>query len=360
MARGLTSALALVVLLTAGSASAQQRGQPAQQGGSARSSSQFTLRREEAGGSDGTTARSRARAGDCAGAMPSFDAAIRNTIEPTLRRDRGLCHEKLGNVYPAIDDYRYYLTARPEANDADQIRERLARLEEATGQGGPSAQQVKESGGGAEASVSVSTSGGGSTGAKRAQADKNYDEYLAQEKLADAAETSALRYGTGWVIGPYLTIPKKYFAFGSQGFIPDLVGYGVGATIRYSFGSTFSFISEIGYGGLGTSGEATAAGGVQAMVGGELRIPFSRFASDQIFVGFGVAFERYVVKDLDVGFDFFPARARVGYRHVFGPSIALDIGADLGLIMFARADGGDTAGGNGGSIGGAAAFLVAF
>ena len=60
-------------------------------------------------------ARARARAGDCAGALPAFDAAIRVTIEPTLRRDRGLCHEKLGDPFPAIEDYRAYLVARADA-----------------------------------------------------------------------------------------------------------------------------------------------------------------------------------------------------------------------------------------------------
>src|SRR5262249_19802363 len=92
---------------------------PAPSGGPSRSSTQFTLRREEAGGADGQVARQRARGGDCASALPSFDAAIRVTIEPTLRRDRGLCHEKLNHPFPAIDDYRAYLIARPEAPDAD-------------------------------------------------------------------------------------------------------------------------------------------------------------------------------------------------------------------------------------------------
>src|SRR5437773_1198098 len=84
-----------------------------------------------------------------------------------------------------------------------------------------------EGGGGAsaEGSVSASTS---STG-KRASADRNYDEYLAQEKAADAAETSPLRYGTGWIIGPYLTVPKKFFSLSSGGSPSDLTGYSAGA-----------------------------------------------------------------------------------------------------------------------------------
>ncbi|HEY8078828.1 MAG TPA: tetratricopeptide repeat protein, partial [Labilithrix sp.] len=310
-----------------------------------------------------TVARSRARAGDCAGALPAFDAAIARTIEPTLRRDRGLCHEKLGDNYPAIDDYRAYLTARPEANDADQIRERLGRLEEQTGQGGPSAASVKQgdasSSGSVSASASASTSGSGSASA-RAAADKDYDSYLAQEKLADAAETSPLRYGTGWVIGPFVQIPTKIFSLSGQGFAPDATGYAVGATIRYSTGPLLSVITELGYAGIGTQGDATALGGVLAFLGGELRFPFSKYASDQIFAGGGLGFQRYVLSETNSGVDLVPIRARLGYRHVFGPSIGLDIGADLGLNMLAIPDSGDTQVFKSGEIGGAVAFLVAF
>ena len=67
-------------------------------------------------------ALSRMRSGDCAGALEAFDAALRTLTDPALHRDRGLCHEQLGHVYPAIDDYRAYLTEMPEAPDADGIR----------------------------------------------------------------------------------------------------------------------------------------------------------------------------------------------------------------------------------------------
>src|SRR4051812_613421 len=73
----------------------------------------------------GEAARVRAKRGDCAGALDAFDQAARATIDPVVRRDRGLCHEQLGHPYPAIDDYRYYLTQRPDAPDADDIRSRL-------------------------------------------------------------------------------------------------------------------------------------------------------------------------------------------------------------------------------------------
>src|SRR5450755_1666012 len=60
-------------------------------------------------------ARAKAVAGDCKGALDLFDEALRHSIDPTLFRDRGSCHEKLGNVYPAIDDYRSYVSQSPDA-----------------------------------------------------------------------------------------------------------------------------------------------------------------------------------------------------------------------------------------------------
>ncbi|MDF2695961.1 MAG: hypothetical protein K0S65_4344, partial [Labilithrix sp.] len=169
----------LGALLVAPLAAAQPKGAPP---GPSRSSTQFTLRREEAGGAEAQAARGRARAGDCAGALPSFDAAIRSTEDPTIHRDRGLCHENLGHPFPAIDDYRIYLTARPEAPDADQIRQRLAALEEQTGTGGPSSRSVREregekekekqkdKGGSAEASGSFSFGSAGASASSSASA----------------------------------------------------------------------------------------------------------------------------------------------------------------------------------------------
>ncbi len=104
-----------------------------------RSSTQFTLRREEAGGAELQRRAGRARAGDCAWRLAFV--RCRDPLPRKIRRSvatRGLCHENLGHPFPAIDDYRIYLTARPEAPDADQIRQRLAALEEQTGTGGPS------------------------------------------------------------------------------------------------------------------------------------------------------------------------------------------------------------------------------
>lgn len=367
MSRGTTIALASCLAVALFSATAD-----AAPNDSTGKSQPLSLHKDEPGGNEGVVARDRARAGDCAGAIPSFDAAIRTTIEPTLRRDRGLCHEKLGHPYPAIDDYRAYLTARPDANDADQIRERLARLEEQTGQGGPSSESVKSGGGepsgaSGEASMSVGSSGAsasassssssskkGSSAGSAPTSGKDYDDYLAQERLADAADTSPLRYGQGWILGPIVQLPR-FFLGGSA---PKDMAYAVGGTIRYSTSSAFTLVSEIAYGGIGKSGEASSSGGPLVFLGGELRVGISRYMSDQILLGAGVGFERYVVSGTRLGVDYAPLRARLGYRHVFGPAVGLEVTADGGAAYTFPDQGGknDVVG----IVGGAVAFVVGF
>jgi len=80
--------------------------------------------------------RTRMAKGDCVGALEAFDAALRTSFDVTVRRDRGLCHEQLGHPFPAIDDLRAYLTALPDAPDAEDIRTRLNQMEVANGLGG--------------------------------------------------------------------------------------------------------------------------------------------------------------------------------------------------------------------------------
>lgn len=339
--------------------------------GAARSSTQFALRREEAGGPDGVAARARARAGDCAGALPAFDAAIRVTIEPTLRRDRGLCHEKLGDPFPAIEDYRAYLVARADAPDADQIRDRLARLEEQAGVGGPSAQAVKErdnpSGFKASSQFALGTNTASSSsssskdmkplGPKNGEQERSFDYYAGQEKIADAAEGSPLRYGSGFILGPFVSVPR-YFVGDSQIGVKSELSYAVGAALRYSFSNALTFISELGYAGIGQSGSLTAFSGPTVFAGLELRIPISPYASDQLLLGIGPGVEHYTLSGSDGALNVFTGRGRFGYRHVFGSSVGLEITADGGPAYFKSSTGG--AGKLVGLIGASYAVVIAF
>lgn len=365
--RLLISSSFLVAALVPGIAEAQKAAPPP---GPARSSSQFTLRKDEAGGADGTVARQRARAGDCAGALPAFDAAINVTIEPTLRRDRGLCHEKLGSPFPAIDDYRAYLTARPDAPDADQIRDRLSRLEESVGIGGPSSQASRERDEGMQASGSFSagtSDGGSSSSRKRGRAsaslgprpgerERSYDYYANEERLAEIADSSPLRYGTGWAVGPFLMVPR--FLVGDGGTVSKDSGFAVGATVRYAWSPTWTLVGEVGYAGLGTSGQASAIGGPMVFVGVEARIPLDRWATNQLLLGVGPGFERYTTSGSQVGLNLYEARGRFGYRHVFGPTVGLELLVDGGPVI-AKVEGVDATG-SGALIGGSIALVIGF
>ncbi len=363
----LASSLTLALLATSGAAFAQQKGAPPS--GAARSSAQFTLHREEAGGPESNAARQKARGGDCAGALPAFDAAIRVTIEPTLRRDRGLCHEKLGNPFPAIDDYRAYLTARPDAPDADQIRERLVRLEEQVGVGGRLGDQPRDSSdtqnsGNFEASASVGSSGASASASSSKRrthrspisGNKSYDYVAAQERLEESADESPLRYGEGFVFGPYLQMPRWFSAFkGAQSLF-----FAVGISLRYAWSPEWTFIGDIGYAGLLDRGitvtaGGSAPGGLQTFVGFEGRIPLDTYSSNQLLLGIGPGYE--FLSAGGGGLHYVLARGRFGYRHVFGPSVALELGVDGG--------GGGIFGSSGGSTGtglvaGNVAFLVGF
>jgi hypothetical protein len=373
--------VATTFVVSALSAGAAFAAPPSPAGQPKQSSSQFSLRRDEAGGADASVARQRARAGDCAGALPAFDNAINLTIEPTLRRDRGLCHEKLGHPFPAIDDYRAYLVAKPDAPDADQIRDRLARLEEANGT--KTAESFRESDESLHAggSFALGTQGGKTSGdsgssasparekreakqekvlgPKSGEKERSYDYYASQERIADAAENSPLRFGTGWAIGPFLQVPRYFFAKGNT----SEAGFAVGASIRYAWSPSLTFLIEGGYVGFGTTGDIGKLGGPLAFVGIEYRIPLNTYASDQLFLGIGPGFEHYENARTKLGLNVINVRGRFGYRHVFGPAVGLELGVDGGPgYAFAS---GDAAGSSGNSesltlISGAAALIIGF
>lgn len=315
-----------------------------------RSSAQFTLRREEAGGAEAQAARSYASAGDCERALEAFDAALEKSTDPTVRRDRGLCHETLGHPFPAIEDYRAYLHAAPDAADADAIRQRLADLEEQTGTGGSGARPTK--GAAASASVSVDASSG-SARADAATSASSFDDDVAQEKLTDMADSSPLRRGSGVVLGPFIHMPRFFVGERAR----DQLGYGVGLALRYSTGPTVSVISEIGYAGIGASGSPSAQSGPLLLGGIELRLPVSRFASDHILLRAGVGYERHVVSGTRAINDNILGRFGVGYRHVFGPAIGLELLADGGpaYIIPENADSRLNV-----LLGGSVAFVVGF
>lgn len=62
-------------------------------------------------------------------AIREFEAAYRLAPHPDLLFNLAQCHERLGEFGPAIERYRAYLKAVPEAKDAVMVSEAIAEME---------------------------------------------------------------------------------------------------------------------------------------------------------------------------------------------------------------------------------------
>jgi hypothetical protein len=278
-------------------------------------------------------------AGDCKGALADFDEALKTSQDPELRRERGLCHDKLGNKFPALDDLRAYLAAKPDAADAEQVRARVRTLETELDNDKPIRNVAKTSGAN-EADAEVFAANRGEQDSKKAEVigpkqgepEKDYGYYKKQEQLADQAKASALRYGTGLVVGAFVGIPRYFIVDGKASDLSFLVGGRAG----YSTGKYITLYGEVGYAGLTSSeGEArdrnrnSNTGGMVGL-GAEARLGVTANASDQILLRIGADYEHLVNEGNRRITHLIPGRAAVGYRHVFGPSVGLEILVDGG------------------------------
>jgi len=268
-------------------------------------------------------ARARARRGDCAGALTAFDEAIKTTTDPTLRRDRGLCHEKLDNPYPAVDDFRAYLSAMPDAPDADDIRDRLGRLEARLGLGGP-ANTTKR------ASTSDDDPFHGPKSSSSAAT--HYDSTA----LDEADDTSPLRRGSGAVLAGYLGV-RRWFAPSAGGSSAGLWAETVGLRLGYSWSETSSVLFEIGYERFNQpEASSLTTNGLSLQLGYEARVPVSGIDNDFVF-GLAVGFDQLLNSTNAVSTESVPndgalyGRLRLGYRHNFGPGAALELDLDGGF-----------------------------
>jgi hypothetical protein len=293
------------------------------------------------------SARAMAKAGDCKGALAAFDEAEDKGTDATVLRDRGRCHEKLGDVFPAIDDYRAYLMLRPEANDADDIRSSLASLE------GMTAPVKANETGSAPRSASASKDGA------EPLTFRSYDSAMQEKQQREFAEGSGLRRGRGFILAPYLGLRR---ALGSSA-TSDL-GYQFGLSGRYAFGSVGTFVVELGMAGFGKAGSVSSVSGLQTMVGLEGRFALDPLASNQIFILGGLGYERLkntASKRTD-SLIFLP-RLKLGYRHVFGPSLGLEIAIDGGPFIASSSNlplGQVASSGVQGMLGGTLSMAVAF
>ncbi|MBX3227326.1 MAG: tetratricopeptide repeat protein [Labilithrix sp.] len=329
----------LSLLMFAGSAKAQQPGPPGQQD---RSNSQFTLNRNTAGVAEAEEARGRARGGDCAGALTLFDAAVKaGSKDPLVLRDRGICHDRLGNVFPAVEDYRAYLASTPAAPDREQIQQRIDQLQPQTTSDQPIVNDAKPKTLAGESSVSVYESSRSSSQRKGSRCgpqsgETSIETCVEQERLDDRADRSPIRYGRGFVIAPFVTFPRFTFL----GKRHSGTGWAAGAHFRYSFGRVTSAFLEVGWAGIGRfrfgegrhSTYATRHSGPTALLGIELRAGGQR-NDNQFFARGGLGYERYVDSDSRAYLNMGTARFAMGYRHVFGESLGLELGVDGGPAL---------------------------
>jgi len=195
------------------------RARPAGQGGTVQggsgsgASAPLNLQKEQLGSAElPGIGRSRMRNGDYEGALQAFDAALRTLTDPTVFRDRGLCHEQLGHVYPAIDDYRVYLTEQPEAPDAEGIARRLQALEDkVSGRQATAGTDDDDTPPDLRATASVHVDTEGKMGAMATadgQGSTASDKLEYVEPNADAIHTP-LRRGKGFSVAPFFSEHKN-------------------------------------------------------------------------------------------------------------------------------------------------------
>jgi tetratricopeptide (TPR) repeat protein len=300
------------------------------------------------------SARAAQKSGNCKKALEYFDLALRTAQAPSVVRDRGACHEALGNREAAIADYKRYLVEATTAKDADAVRTKMESLEgyDSSTQSGKGSEggsttssesgdkrsekvdgSVRTDGEGAEVRLSASGNASSASGGSSQNGGNPDASRLTLRELAEreGAERSALRLGSGIVLAPYFGVRRALGSGVSEDF-----GFQVGLGLRYAFGPVLSVIGEVGYAGFGTGGKTGRLGGVQTFLGLEARVPLDRLATNQIYFHFGPGYERLSVAAVaNIRFAqnvLFLPRARVGYRHVFGPALALEVAADGGLF----------------------------
>lgn len=280
-------------------------------------------------------ARKRMAAGDCEGALTSFDAALRTSNQdPTLYRDRGLCHEKLGHPYPAIDDYREYLTDLPDAADADAFRGRLADLEDQTS--GRTRTTIND-----DTDVPPATAGGTTLASESlSEASANVSADTSRDKLQyvereDDPLNSVLRRGKGFALAPFFSEHKWLFtgtSFGNSETWTECVG----GQLRYMVGPVGGFVLEAGYEHFNaTSLDPFTVGGLTSLLAFELRFALDAEYNNQLFLAPGLGYEHVTFSSSDASFgsvatNALVPRLRFGYRHLIEDSASIDFSVDGG------------------------------
>jgi hypothetical protein len=290
-------------------------------------------------------AREKLRAGDCAAALDLFDQALASSTDPTLHRDRGICHEKLGHPYPAIDDYRAYVTEAPDAPDAASIRDRLERLEEDTRgdrdnpRTGPA---VNDDVPPSEPIVSDANSGT-AVPAKRAHAAGPSAASVGPDEDEDQELRSPLRAGKGFALAP---------AFAARKWVRDGASFGaretwaecVGIEARYATAPHGAVLLDLGYEHFDSTGLGSEiVAGFTSFLGYELRFPLNPRYDDQLTLAPGIGYEQLAFTPGDSSSSVYSeggltGRLRFGYRHMLAGSVAFDVALEAGGAYFFKFD----------------------
>jgi hypothetical protein len=266
--------------------------------------------------------------GGCAHSLDEFDRLQRFDHSPELRRDRGKCHESLGEPFPAIDDYRAYLTARPNASDADAIRTRLDGLEKQVG-------IVKEGSKGSGSSSSELEMTVPSAGESDSGQDSSLERVEHSEQLDLQADASPLRRGRGLELA---------LSLDPEGYGSSLLGFAfvAGLDLRYSFSAVSTVLFQVNYEHANSTDSDVALGGPGLRIGYEARLALNTRVSDALLLGLTLGYEDLAQGSSGVVYTDVEPRGHFGYRHVFGPSFGLEEAVDGGLaLLFPNDDSGN-------------------
>ncbi len=340
-------AAASALALAADGAGAQATA-PGPAAGSKYKAQPLRLQREQLGtAAMADVGRARMRAGDCAGALDAFDAVLRTAVDAAVHRDRGLCHERLGHAYPAMDDYRAYLTAQPDAPDSDGIRQRLVRLEQATTGRSSASSDVPEDIATEDLSAASAPRAPQPTASRAGSRDKM--DYVDRDD--DAESRSPYRWGKGWAFAPFFE-EHKWLGSGTGFGDSATWSESVGLQLRYSLGRSGAFFVEAGYENFNTTAlDPATIKGLTSQLGYEFRFALDGEWDNQFFLAPGVGYEHVIVSPTDpqspsqtVGA--IVPRVRFGYRHMVAAAVAVDVGIDGGWSKYFEY-GGSGAGGSG-------------
>jgi hypothetical protein len=304
---------------------------------------------ESSGGGLGDVGRARMRGGDCEGAINAFDAALETSLDASLHRDRGLCHEQLGHPYPAIDDYEAYLTADNEAPDADDIRLRLRRLQDKVNDrvstaddDSPTGASGAGSGGDgstATGTASVGASAGAGAGSGGAKVEvKTSRQKLDYAVMGDDPLNTPFARGRGMSLGPFLSL-HKWFPSGVPAGQGDTFAECVGLQFRATAGGPIALFIEAAYQRFNSSDSDTSVGsGLTSLIGLELRYAFDAEYNYQLFFTPGIGYELLNATPTDPEFasittSYLAPRGRIGFRMLLQRTAALDFSLDGGAAV---------------------------